>query len=198
MPHSSAVGPICQHLRGCRLHRAPNATTVLPMDNLTPELFRTLAWYNEQVNTAMAAVLNSSEAARERAHAAGTTYFGSVVDMLNHVAASDGRWLVRMWPQTQIPVADVPSTNDLAIWTAARKRMDARIIAVCAGLQSADLSLVITYKGHDGDEVSQPRWQCLLHMFNHETHHRGQVAQVLDAAGIPNDYSNLVRYLRAR
>jgi uncharacterized damage-inducible protein DinB len=33
-------------------------------------------------------------------------------------------------------------------------------------------------------------------MFNHQTHHRGQVAQVLDEHGIENDVSNLIWYLR--
>lgn len=35
-----------------------------------------------------------------------------------------------------------------------------------------------------------------MHFFNHQTHHRGQIAAVLDAAGIENDYSNLIWYLR--
>jgi uncharacterized damage-inducible protein DinB len=33
-------------------------------------------------------------------------------------------------------------------------------------------------------------------MFNHETHHRGQLAQVLDDRGVQNDFSNLIHYLR--
>lgn len=32
-------------------------------------------------------------------------------------------------------------------------------------------------------------------MFNHETHHRGQIAEILDQFGVANDYSNLYRTL---
>ncbi|WP_414705227.1 hypothetical protein [Pseudobacteroides sp.] len=31
-------------------------------------------------------------------------------------------------------------------------------------------------------------------MFNHQTHHRGQISQILDSLKIANDYSNMIRY----
>ena len=34
-----------------------------------------------------------------------------------------------------------------------------------------------------GREVSRPRALCVLHMFNHQTHHRGQIHAMLTAAG---------------
>jgi uncharacterized damage-inducible protein DinB len=32
----------------------------------------------------------------------------------------------------------------------------------------------------------------LLHLFNHQTHHRGQVAALLDQTGVANDYPGIV------
>ncbi len=54
---------------------------------------------------------------------------------------------------------------------------------------------LLMHKTPHGDAYSLPRWQCLLHMFNHQTHHRGQMAQILDEKGVENSYSNLFRYL---
>jgi len=31
--------------------------------------------------------------------------------------------------------------------------------------------------------VTQPKWQLVMHMFNHQTHHRGQVHCMLTQAG---------------
>ena len=33
---------------------------------------------------------------------------------------------------------------------------------------------------------------ALDHVFNHQTHHRGQVSQILDELGIKHDFSNLI------
>jgi uncharacterized damage-inducible protein DinB len=35
----------------------------------------------------------------------------------------------------------------------------------------------------------------VLHVFNHETHHRGMIALYLDMLGKANDFSNLVHLL---
>jgi uncharacterized damage-inducible protein DinB len=52
--------------------------------------------------------------------------------------------------------------------------------------------LVLTRKSFKGDEQKVIAWNSFLHLFNHETHHRGQIATILDQMGIENDYSNLI------
>lgn len=36
-------------------------------------------------------------------------------------------------------------------------------------------------------------WLPAIHLFNHQAHHRGQVSHILDALGIENDYSSIIR-----
>jgi len=36
--------------------------------------------------------------------------------------------------------------------------------------------------------------EILIHTFNHQTHHRGQISQILDENRIENDFSNMIRY----
>ena len=39
-----------------------------------------------------------------------------------------------------------------------------------------------------GREITQPKWLLVTHMFNHQTHHRGQVHCMLtQAGGKPHD-----------
>ena len=42
--------------------------------------------------------------------------------------------------------------------------------------------------GRDERELTKPRWVLVTHMFNHQTHHRGQVHCLLtQAGGKPSD-----------
>lgn len=35
-------------------------------------------------------------------------------------------------------------------------------------------------------------WLVFLHLFNHQTHNRGQIALILDQIGVDNDYSGIL------
>ena len=39
------------------------------------------------------------------------------------------------------------------------------------------------FSGAANREITKPRWQLLMHFFNHQTHHRGQVHAMLTQAG---------------
>jgi cytochrome c551/c552 len=45
-------------------------------------------------------------------------------------------------------------------------------------------SIVACGNCHAQREMSRPRWLCVTQMFNHQTHHRGQVTTLLKQAGI--------------
>jgi uncharacterized damage-inducible protein DinB len=73
----------------------------------------------------------------------------------------------------------------------------AAIDAHCRNLSEDGLATSFDYQNSKRREFTQKRWQALLHVFNHQTHHRGQVAQVLDEHGMENDVPNIIWYLRA-
>ncbi|MFW5688300.1 MAG: DinB family protein [Spirochaetota bacterium] len=128
------------------------------MDASIGGAIRTLAWYNRPANESLGSILSEHEAL---AMLPDTTWYGSVLALLCHIAISDTVWLNRTCPAS----------------VARPSRLDLRFDTV-------------------GERVRQPRWQLLLHMFNHETHHRGAISQFLDEHDVANDYSNLVYYLR--
>lgn len=169
------------------------------------QLFRTLAWYNRRVNAEIAKLLTPREALSLEE---GTTYYGSLLDLLSHVVLSDITWLRRTNAAANTAatgsepldvsfssLADRPF-SDLPAWKTYRGDLDRFIESHVGGLSSTQLEETITYANTRGVEFSQRRWEILLHMFNHQTHHRGQIAQVLDDRGIENDVSNIIRYLR--
>jgi len=59
-------------------------------------------------------------------------------------------------------------------------------------LAENQLHSTIKYKNYKGENIEKELWKTLLHWFNHQTHHRGQVSVLLDLLGIDHDYSGLV------
>jgi uncharacterized damage-inducible protein DinB len=48
---------------------------------------------------------------------------------------------------------------------------------------------MLRYKNYKGEDTEKEMWKVLMQMFNHATHHRGQISGLLDMLGIDNDYS---------
>lgn len=166
------------------------------------EFMETYAWYNRKANNALVKIVQEHP---ELASRESTTYYGSVLALLSHILLSDLTWLRRLGAQEKVTakVFDVrfSSISDQPFLTLTefadhREELDRAIETYCAALSEDALETPFDYQNSKGCEFTQKRWQALLHMFNHQTHHRGQVAQVLDEDGIKNDVSNIIWYLR--
>lgn len=175
---------------------------------IAPAAFATLASYNAAANRALAALLQQHVALVARPD---TTYYGSLLDLLSHITMSDLTWLRRTDAIARLAAPAAGSVTDLDLggaslserpfsglesWLLHREVLDREIELYAGSLTGPGLSRAIEYRNTRGTAFRQPLWQILLHMFNHQTHHRGQIAQVLDENGIENDVSNLIWYLR--
>jgi uncharacterized damage-inducible protein DinB len=159
------------------------------------EHYRTFARYNRWANAKLyAAAARLPEADYRADHGA---FFGSIQGTLNHILVTDGIWMHRFTgegaPQSRL---DATLHDDLTTLTAAREAMDARIIAWIDGLSEADLAGDITYV-----TISRPRAitqklaPALNHFFNHQTHHRGQVHDMLSQTEVAPPSLDLHRVL---
>jgi uncharacterized damage-inducible protein DinB len=172
------------------------------MGNPEGSFLTTLAWYNRRTNEAMADIFAVN---RDLLEQPGRAYYGSLLGVLAHVVLSDITWLRRVGAEALDEVGVLrlkfdglaaQPFRDFDEWRDERISMDALIENFCASLSDDGILAEVTYRNSKGDQFRQPRWQLLLQMFNHQTHHRGQIAQILDEEGVANDYSNLVWYLR--
>jgi uncharacterized damage-inducible protein DinB len=66
----------------------------------------------------------------------------------------------------------------------ARRAEDARLIAVIGGLDPAGLAGDLAYRNMAGEDRRQPLLQVLGHVFNHQTHHRGQIHGLLSGTRV--------------
>jgi uncharacterized damage-inducible protein DinB len=140
---------------------------------MTSAQFRELAAYNRWANARLyAAALDLSERAY-RLHIG--VFFGGLHGTLNHLLLTDRLWLKRLTGE-----GDHPNRLDAILYAdrteLARARIaeDKRLVAVVEIYDEAALRGLHTYKTASGMPQSQVLGDILLHLFNHQTHHRGQ------------------------
>lgn len=148
------------------------------------------AWQNQQLMDVMSGL---SDAEVTRDHKA---FFGSILGTVNHVMWGDLAWMSRLdgGPAPEGGLGDTTElTASVAAWTVERVRVDGRIKAWADQLKDADLRGDLSwYSGTFDRDVVKPVAMCAVHMFNHQTHHRGQVHAMLTASGARGPVSDLV------
>lgn len=160
---------------------------------ITPDYVRSMArygaWQNSQMAQAMEA-LPTAALMQERG-----AFWGSILGTANHALWGDAVWMTRFdgGPGPGVALAESAGMEPtLAAWSAARFRMDGRIRLWAEGLRAVDLlGQHRWYSGMLGREVEKPMALVVMHMFNHQTHHRGQIHAMLTAAGVEGPVSDL-------
>ncbi|WP_299707548.1 DinB family protein [uncultured Tateyamaria sp.] len=149
------------------------------------EHLRLMARYNAWQNGSLVAAADRlSDAERWQDRGA---FFGSIAATFNHVLWDDALWLARfaedVRPELSVPVS-LEAPRDWGAFKTLRTERDAEILAWAEGLASSDLEGVIAwYPGGENTRVEKPAAVCFAHLFNHQTHHRGQIHGMLTAAG---------------
>jgi uncharacterized damage-inducible protein DinB len=135
--------------------------------------FRQLADYNHWANRRLygAALAMPDEAYRRPIG----VFFGSLHGTLNHLLLTDRIWLRRLTGEGEHPNRlDAILFDNLNDLLHARMAEDARLKRVVDGYRAPDLDTVIAYQTSSGKPQQQKLQDILLHLFNHQTHHRGQ------------------------
>jgi uncharacterized damage-inducible protein DinB len=135
-------------------------------------IFRQLADYNHWANLRIfAAALEMPEQMYRRPTG---VFFGSLHGTLNHLLLTDRVWLKRLTGQGEHPNRlDAILYEDRAELAHARMQEDARLIKLIHGYSEADLAIPVSFQTMAGKPQQQPLQDILLHLFNHQTHHRG-------------------------
>jgi uncharacterized damage-inducible protein DinB len=156
----------------------------------TPDYVLTMARYNLWQNknlTDVATTLNDSERQKDRG-----AFFGSIQKTFSHVYWADQIWLSR-FADTPAPSGGIAASLDLitdwADFVVQRAAFDHRILAWSKAILADWFEGDITwYSGAVGKQLSKPKKTLVLQLFNHQTHHRGQIHAMLTAADVrPSD-----------
>jgi uncharacterized damage-inducible protein DinB len=137
-------------------------------------------WMNDRIY-ALCAELSDEERRRDRG-----AFFKSIEGTLDHILWGDRVWLPRFNGKTYRagPIGQ-PAYRDFADLRAARTEMDREIRDWARAVTPEWLDQPMTWTSRlYGFTQTQPRWVLVTQMFNHQTHHRGQVTTLLKQIGV--------------
>ncbi|MEE8248255.1 MAG: DinB family protein [Alphaproteobacteria bacterium] len=167
------------------------------MQSLLSEHFRTFAHYNAWANERLYEVcagLPEAQYLEPR-----PAFFGSLHGALNHILVADRLWLSRLEGRDSgIGSLDQQLYGDFAGLRVARRAEDGLIIAYVEGLEAGDLTTPIRYTNMAGERHQDPLRLILAHMFNHQTHHRGQAHDLLSQTEVAPPPLDLIYFLHGR
>jgi uncharacterized damage-inducible protein DinB len=152
---------------------------------ITPAYVKTMATYNTEMNRrCYAAAGRLTDAQRRESRGA---FWDSIHGSLSHILWGDRMWMSRFdnWPKPAVPQKQSGALiNDFAALTAARVQADADISAWAQRIDEAWLDQdLVWFSGAMQKEIRQRRGILVTHLFNHQTHHRGQVHCLLSQFG---------------
>ena len=156
--------------------------------------FELLSIYNQWMNSRIyesASSLSATDLTQDRG-----AFFGSILGTLNHIVVGDTIWLKRFAHHPSCvgslqEVANLPNPTslsqivfgDIGSLFEHRTWLDRQIISWVAGLTQSDLDFVLSYHNTKGIPANKRYSSLVLHFFNHQAHHRGQVSALLSQAG---------------
>ena len=118
-------------------------------------------------------------------HAPRTGFFPSLAETLNHILLVDLYYVGALYgePDLRVVLDGFAPSDELAALAARQAASDVRLVAFCDALDAAALDR----------EVQMPRatyiqrdrvGHVLAHLFNHQTHHRGQAHAMLSGTAV--------------
>lgn len=145
--------------------------------------FQMLARYNRIANERLYAACAELDEAEYRKQRSGS--FGSIHGLLNHILLGDRRWLgLFEGGQRATPPLNQILYDDFSSLRSAREREDARLESFFSNVDVAFWDRSFPYTNNQGRDYVETAHVACSHLFNHQTHHRGQVHVMLSDAGV--------------
>lgn len=173
------------------------------------DLFGHLARYNRRANIeAFSCADMLTDKARRRDIG---SWFRSLHGLLNHILVADLYWLNRfrpIYPESRV-LADPALSPDELSWSREirenfegmremRTYVDDRLIAWFEECPEDRYGNHFQYSDAAGNVRNATAGAAFEFLFVHQTHHRGQISQVLDTLGLPNNFADNAAFLEGK
>jgi uncharacterized damage-inducible protein DinB len=147
------------------------------------DAFRMLARYNRAANERLYEKCGQLDPVEYRLERKGS--FGSIHKLLNHILLGDRIWMSRFTGAgSTTPPLNTILFDSFPELRSARAAEDERIEAFFAGVGTDFLQMQLRYTNSLGKDAQHSAAPAVLHFFNHQTHHRGQVHVMLSQTDI--------------
>ena len=158
--------------------------------------FQKMAAYNCWANTRLYEAAGKLTAEALAAPRSG--FFPSLLRTLNHILVGDTLWMGRLEGTGSLGITSLDQIlhTEFADLKTAREALDQRIIAYVDALVPSRLEEDLGYRTVAGDPMTTRVDQVLAHVFNHQTHHRGQAHAMLSSTEVAPPVLDLIYFLR--
>lgn len=161
---------------------------------ITPAYVQTMARYNAWQNRSLYGAADTLTDAQRRENRGA--FFGSIHVTLAHILIGDQLWMYRLAGTAKPVVMSIAdSLKAFPEWDGLKRErvaFDEQIARWADALEPSAFAGDLTWYSYAaGRESSKPRWLLVTHMFNHQTHHRGQVHCMLTGFGCKPDDTDI-------
>ncbi len=162
-----------------------------------------MAQYNQWMNSRLyeaAMGLPPEELSADR-----RAFFGSIIGTLNHLVVADTIWLKRLATHPAgfsalQPIRELPAPErldqmlftDMLALAERRSNIDRVILEWTGSMTEQDLDHVLQYANMKGVVFRKNYFSLVMNLFNHQTHHRGQITTLLFQAGVDPGVTDLM------
>ena len=158
--------------------------------------FQRMAAYNRWANAQLYDAVGKLPPAEIDAPRSG--FFPSLLKTLNHILVGDTIWMGRLDGAGSPGVTRLDQILhvEFAALREARSATDDRIVAFVDGVDPAWLEADLHYRTTTDAPMTTQVSQVLTHVFNHQTHHRGQAHAMLSSTEVAPPSLDLIYFLR--
>lgn len=122
--------------------------------------------------------------------------FKSMLGTLSHVYLAEWVWIKRLRGDSTAKITDVEAPADLNALEQAWPALHQLWSDWSLSLSSEQWQTPLVLRSMQGTEFPLPYWQVVMHLVNHGSYHRGQVATMLRQSGIKPPGTDLVTFYR--
>jgi uncharacterized damage-inducible protein DinB len=121
----------------------------------------------------------------------------AMLQTLNHIYRAEAVWLRRVLGETAAQLAHIEEASDPEALRLLWSPVNQGWIDWAAPLQDdASWSQIVPHQDSRGNFHQLPVWLVVMHVVNHGSYHRGQVARMMREEGITPPATDLVIYYR--
>jgi uncharacterized damage-inducible protein DinB len=174
------------------------------------EIFVNFAKYNQEADGKIISILGKMEHAERVKNR--KSYYKSLAGLVSHIAGGTSYFLglfaqavsgnaeaqkaLAPLKKIEIPQGKIDEEGWKKI-VAAMKTTDKAYVGFTEALIDKDFSSPVKLDWYGGKPAAVPLYFMLQSLETHNTHHRGQISQILDSLKIDNDYSGInVKFLK--
>jgi uncharacterized damage-inducible protein DinB len=156
-----------------------------------PDYCRVMARYNRWMNERLYALLGKMPDDQRRLDRGA--FFGSIHGTLNHLLWGDRTWLGRFIDEPCTAAAyGADMYTDFAELAREREVTDQKMLQWAGTVSPEWLASTLVYRrSSDGEARGIPAAIAAMQLFNHGTHHRGQLTALMKQAGLDPGVTDL-------